>query len=481
MWCHGTDGSELLKLWRLVARAQGRNHMTANGKQGGQSAPSADGHRASHPARSGNQRTGHHKPDPGRGDTAPEAGREGFRGQTPPPFPPPGRSKWTYIEQPEQVAHVAQLASAADVVAIDAEFVQVRTRGPNDPPHRLALLQLATMPSSEGAFVVDALRIADLRPLEQSFADPRILKLFHGIGADARVLATRGLVARHTLDLEAVSRSIFGQSESGLQSMLLRACGVRLDKTLQRSDWTRRPLTPAMLAYAARDAEMTLVLYNWLATHYPWAIELHEVAGDEAEPLVAAWVQPFLSGSRPQRAEWAVAAAGLEGDKATQAADLRAALAAVRLPPQRARVIRLTSDLDLSEVAPDLKPLLSAPAAEERSSAARALGRLHDRSAETALRALLDDPVRDVREAAEVALDHVSGKAPPRPVSRARQSAAGTWTVGDGDESPNAPTGWQAELRARFGSHQPPAEQDDAAGDEFDQASVEGGVDSSDE
>ena len=38
--------------------------------------------------------------------------------------------------------------------------------------------------------------------------------------------------------------------------MLQRAFHYRLDKSLQRTDWTRRPLPPAMVAYAARDAEM---------------------------------------------------------------------------------------------------------------------------------------------------------------------------------------------------------------------------------
>lgn len=436
--------------------------MTANGRQGGHAAQGPGGRRAVHGARSSTQPGAHERDTARTGAAAPAPAEDGFRGETPPALPPRERGQWTYIEHPEQLARVVRIVSAADVVAIDAEFVQVRTRGPDDPSHRLALLQLATTPAGEGAFVVDALRIADLSPLERPFGDPRILKLFHGIGADARVLATRGLVARHTLDLEAVSRSIFGQRESGLQTMLLRACGVRLDKSLQRSDWTRRPLTPAMLAYAARDAEMTLVLYTWLAAHYPWAIELHELAADELPPPVAAWVQPFLSGSRPQRAEWAVAAAGLEGDTAMQAADLRAALAAVRRPPQRARVARLASDLELSALAPDLHPLLHAPAAEERATAARALGRLRDQHAEAVLRTLLNDPVSDVREAAQTALDHVSGKVPPRPVSRAHQSAAGTWTVGDGDDATAPAAGWQAALRAHFESAQPHSGQEES-------------------
>jgi ribonuclease D len=367
------------------------------------------------------------------------------------------------VERQEALAQVAAALATAQVVAIDAEFVQNRARGPDDPSHWLALLQLATLPDAAGVFVVDALRVVELGPLQPVLTDGRILKLFHGIGADARVLATRGLVARRTLDLEAVSRSIFGQRESGLQTMLLRACGVRLDKSLQRSDWARRPLTPAMLGYAARDAEMTVVLYTWLAAHYPWAIALHEVSADAAPAAVAPWIQPFLEGARHQRPELAVAEAGLEGNPVAQAESLRAALAAVRHPIARARIIRLIADLELTALAPDLRPLMAAPAAEERAGAARALGRLRDVGAGADLRALLDDPVQDVREAARAAIEHLSSEEPPpRAIMRGRQGSAVSWTTGDTGSGGQTEAGWQAALRARFFEAPTPAPSDPA-------------------
>lgn len=381
------------------------------------------------------------------------AANDGYRGTLPPPLVPPRRGMWTYVERADQLAQVVEGAEASDLLALDAEFIQMRTRRPGDPPHRLALLQLAMSSRPGRAFIVDPLRLPDLSPLEAPLTNPRILKLFHGIDADARVLATRGLAAHHTLDLEAVSRSIFGQRESGLQAMLLRACGVRLDKSLQRSDWSRRPLTPAMLAYAARDAEMTLVLYTWLTTHYPWAIAAHEVAADHPGPRVAAWIRPFLDGARPQRTEWAVASAGLDGNRAVQEGALRAALAEVHRPPQRARVIRMISDLELGNLAPEVRELLNSPAADERATAARTLGRLRDHAAEPALRPLLDDPVQDVREAAQMALDHLANRASPTgSVTRSQRANATSWTAGGAGDDQQAPDGWQAMLRARFGT-----------------------------
>jgi ribonuclease D len=388
----------------------------------------------------------------------------GYWGEVAPPIATPVRTTWTFVERADVLARVAATLSSAQVLAIDAEFVQVRVRDPADPPHRLALLQLAALPGQAGAVVVDPLRISDLRHVEALLSDGRLLKLFHGIGADARVLATRGLAARHTLDLEAVSRSIFGQRESGLQTMLLRACGVRLDKSLQRSDWTRRPLTPAMLGYAARDAQMTLILFTWLAAHYPWAVALHEVPADPLTPDVAEWILPFLEGARPQRAEWAVAAAGLAGNLSAQAEALQEALAAVRYPMARARVIRLIADLELVVLAPHLRPLLAAPAAEERAGAARALGRLRDAAAEPELRALVHDPVQDVREAAQAAFDQLAGGQAVKPTRTiGRQTAEATWTVGNPDEG-HQEASWQTALRARFADTLATASSDANAG-----------------
>ncbi len=398
----------------------------------------------------------------------------GYTGATPPPTSAPEWPRPQLIATIAELAAVAPILAAAPVLALDAEFFQVRARGPDDPTHRLSLLQIA-LDQPRVSYVVDALRIADLSPLAAPLADGGILKLFHGIGADARVLASRGLVARDTLDLEAVSRSIFGQRESGLQAMLQRASGVRLDKSLQRADWSRRPLTAAMIAYAARDAEMTLVLYAWLAERYPTAVALHRSPAEEPPPAVAAWILPYLEGARPRPVVLAVAEAGLGADVPAQQRALGAALGAVCHPPQRARVMRLITDLELVGLAPNLRPYLTSAASEERAGAARALGRLHDTAAAELIAPLLADPVQDVRQAAALALELLHGAPPaPRPPFRPHTGSLSgpsgpvRWTSGgtSGDTPDDDGAGWRSKLRARFGATSSPPLAADSASEE---------------
>src|ERR1700730_15411306 len=231
----------------------------------------------------------------------------GYLGKSAPPGKAPTRGERAWIDRPEQLRHAVDILKQAKIVAVDAEFSQVRSHIQGDtqtPSHRMALLQLSV---EQHCFVVDTLRLNDLSPLTAVIADPEIIILLHGAGSDMRVMAERGLNVAHYYDLEATSRSIFGQHESSLAAMLQLAFNVRLDKSLQRTDWTRRPLPPAMIAYAARDAEMTLALYYWLNEHFPWALELYD-STNLLNP-VASWIEPFLRGSSPVPVEVAVAEA----------------------------------------------------------------------------------------------------------------------------------------------------------------------------
>ncbi|HLX40735.1 MAG TPA: HEAT repeat domain-containing protein [Ktedonobacteraceae bacterium] len=376
--------------------------------------------------------------------------QQGYLGSTPLPDTPPERGKRAWVDRPEQLLHAVNVLSQASVVAVDAEFTQVRSRTQVDnatTSQRLALLQLAI---EHECFVVDALRLHDLSLLKEVVENPAIVILLHGAGADLRVMADRDLNVLHYYDLEAASRSIFGQHESSLAAMLQRALHVRLDKSLQRTDWSRRPLPPAMVAYAARDAEMTLALYHWLAKHYSWALQLHDYT-TTFEP-VAAWIEPFLRGTSSLSAEAAVAEAKTQGiilDNAQIVGDCRAALAALTHPMHRSRLLRLIADLSLTEMAADIESLLHSPTSDERSASVRALGRLGIKDAQPLIRPLLQDPVQDVRKSAQTALRSLSNtplRAYTTPVIKLADGAR-SWTVGE-TESSDEDDDWKARLRS---------------------------------
>jgi len=375
----------------------------------------------------------------------------------------PPRSERVWVDRAEQLREAIPVLMQSPVIAVDAEFTQSRSiaQSPtaiksNSP--RLALLQIAV---ERVCYIIDALRLHDLSPLQAVFDNPQSVTLLHGSGADIRVLADRGLAVVHYYDLEATSRSIFGQQESSLAAMMQRAFGSHLDKSLQRTDWTRRPLPPAMIAYAARDAEVTLALYYWLKAHYPDILALHEYTDtDGLFEGVASWIAPFLRGNSPLSVEQAVSEAKAQGiirNKAQTVADCRAALSVPMHPQQRSRLLRLIVDLSLTQLVPDIVPLLEAKTSDERAASVRALGRLNITSVRDKVEPLLNDPVYDVRKAVQNTFYHLGEKGKPQPQRHTPTKAADgtrTWTIGgesNSQKNDDDDDGWRARLRSIMG------------------------------
>jgi ribonuclease D len=60
---------------------------------------------------------------------------------------------------------------------------------------------------------------------------------------------------------------ILGRGGLGLGSMLEAEFGLQVDKRLQRANWAKRPLSPAMMAYARMDTHYLIALRDMLRPH----------------------------------------------------------------------------------------------------------------------------------------------------------------------------------------------------------------------
>ncbi|HRT22439.1 MAG TPA: hypothetical protein P5318_20190, partial [Candidatus Hydrogenedentes bacterium] len=95
--------------------------------------------------------------------------------------------------------------------------------------------------------------------------NPRIEKLIHNAQFETRMFAQYGIRIHPVYDTLIVSRKKHRKGAEGghkLDDVCERELGIYLDKSLQTSDWTRRPLSPEQLAYAAVDAEVLLALHR---------------------------------------------------------------------------------------------------------------------------------------------------------------------------------------------------------------------------
>lgn len=158
---------------------------------------------------------------------------------------PLSQPNYELIDTPEQLKDFARQAAKAAMVAVDLEADSMFHY-----KEKVCLLQMA---ANGHTVVIDPLKVPDLSPLSPLFADARIRKIFHGADYDVRSLYRDFGITIHNLFDTQLASMYLGYTETSLEAVVARRFGVELDKKYQKKDWSRRPLPPEMVAYAASD------------------------------------------------------------------------------------------------------------------------------------------------------------------------------------------------------------------------------------
>jgi len=126
---------------------------------------------------------------------------------------------------------------------------------------KVCLIQVA---NSVEAVLVDPLVLPDIASLTTLLVNPAIRKVFHGADYDVRSMRRDFSVQVNNLFDTMIACQFLGEKEVGLAAVLKKRFGVELDKRYQKADWSKRPLEPAMIAYAAADTSLLVALYRQL-------------------------------------------------------------------------------------------------------------------------------------------------------------------------------------------------------------------------
>ncbi len=146
----------------------------------------------------------------------------------------------------------ARLAGAPRL-ALDTEFMRERTYYAE-----LAFVQLA---DADGVALIDPLAALDRRLLAGVLAVPGQVKVLHAARQDVEVLLpVTGTPLAPVLDTQLAAALLGFPPQVGYGDLIATELGVTLDKSQARTDWTRRPLSPAQLSYAADDVRYLLPL-----------------------------------------------------------------------------------------------------------------------------------------------------------------------------------------------------------------------------
>ena len=162
----------------------------------------------------------------------------------------------------------SHIQSAADAEGLRAELGRVprlaldcEAAGFHRYSDRLCLVQLST---ESATWVIDPLAFDPSELLREPLERADLSVVMHGADFDLRLLRRDlGIGLRGLFDTQ-IAAQLLGEESIGLSALLESRLGVRLSKKYQRADWAERPLSDAMLEYAADDTRYLLRLADLL-------------------------------------------------------------------------------------------------------------------------------------------------------------------------------------------------------------------------
>jgi ribonuclease D len=165
----------------------------------------------------------------------------------------------------EAVCHALADSSA---MALDIETINWWDRA----SEQIALMQLAwrdrhQVSDEMHVAVIDTLAPINLETLRTPLELSAIPKAIHNASYDAVRLSRHLQIQTSPIHDTMLAARRSGDRKCSLKAQAEKYLGLQLDKTEQRSDWSRRPLGHQQVKYAALDAACTLLLYERQITH----------------------------------------------------------------------------------------------------------------------------------------------------------------------------------------------------------------------
>lgn len=152
------------------------------------------------------------------------------------------------VETPAQLEETRQLVSRSPWSAVDTEADSL-----HHYVEKLCLVQvsipghdLVIDPLAEGMNLTEFIRTIFSKPL-----------LLHGADFDIRMLkrASGGLMPEKGIFDTVIAAQLLGYEHQGLADLVEKHFQIKLSKSSQKADWSRRPLTETLLDYAINDTK----------------------------------------------------------------------------------------------------------------------------------------------------------------------------------------------------------------------------------
>lgn len=160
---------------------------------------------------------------------------------------------YKFITTNTALEDVCKAASEVSQIALDTEFVRIRTYYPH-----LGLIQ---MYDGKQISLIDPLTITEWTPFVELLTNPAVLKYLHAGSEDLEVFSHQfGCVPTPMIDTQVVAAFLGYPISCGFATLVEKYEHIALDKSESRTDWLARPLTEKQCQYASGDVFYLLPL-----------------------------------------------------------------------------------------------------------------------------------------------------------------------------------------------------------------------------
>lgn len=208
------------------------------------------------------------------------------------------------IDSQNQLENFIAKAAQVPFVTVDTEFLREKTYYP-----KLCLIQLG-LPDKE-AIAVDPLNEKiSLEPVFELLQNSNVVKVFHAARQDLEIFyQLTGAIPSPLFDTQVAAMVCGYGDQISYDGLVRQITGMQLDKTVQFTDWSHRPLSAQQISYALGDVthlvDVYLSLRESLAAQgrESWVSEEMQILTDEQtydpDPQIA-WERVKIKTHKPQ-------------------------------------------------------------------------------------------------------------------------------------------------------------------------------------
>lgn len=166
--------------------------------------------------------------------------------------------KFTFITTKKQLGQEVLKMNKEPVLGIDIECE-------NNLHHYGSYISIIQISSKKENWIIDLIELnkkEEIKSLIEIFHNKDIIKIFHDISFDLRILNTQFEIKPKNIFDTQLAAQFLGITKIGLGNLLEEYYSVKKEKKYQMVDWTKRPLTKGMLDYAIKDTLYLIKLKN---------------------------------------------------------------------------------------------------------------------------------------------------------------------------------------------------------------------------